>query len=219
MMMRFSVKGRIPATFVFAVILLVPTHASTGGASATLAYSDAGTYRECEDWFGTATCSSAADADRTTGSLTLELAVTSPLNGVLPGLGRAEGFAWVVATHTLTRAVKEVPFTVTFHIGSAQASRTGGGDGYAFGLAFADHATCERCSGGMGWSIVDVHGRSSRSNEEIVRQGAIVNRDGGLVPPGEIALTVQVWGRALLGPASGTVRVSFDGTVTRVEVG
>lgn len=243
MMMRFSVKDRILAALVLAVVLLLPQPGIGAKSEAiTPPYSNAMTGRGCDDGFGLSACVANPTADAATGAIALDLMVRSPADGGLPGFGHAVGVAWVEATHALTRPVAQITYTVTLHVNFAHVSHTGlltaATKGIAGRFAVADaEVRAVHCripssfcgESGVGASIVHLFsGPASRSDTDLKLQVTLRN-ESGLVPPGQISILASVLGEAslddletswatLTAPDAGMVRTRVDAVVTSITV-
>jgi hypothetical protein len=211
------------ASLVLAVlIVLVPQvgSAGQGGPPYTSSHSNA----ECGDVLqggGTLiTCSATAAADHLTGALGLDLRTASPLEGTLPGLGRAYGYGEIIGLTELKKEASAAVILVTVHVNSAEAvveDLAGGADAYAYLFVWANPAYCS-CGYGTGRSLVDSsYGPSSRANEDIVVPLVITNYEGGPVPAGTIRVSVEVGGSSFMADA-GTARVFIDAQVTDIEI-
>lgn len=186
----------------------------------------------CSGLLDLTTCQATFTADHATGALGLDVTITSPAGGTLSGDGY--GGAWgrigvpiQVPEHP---ARTYLPITVTYHVGSAQASGSqsllGGAASSASLYAYMDYEACRYCVlvGNTSLRLVDSYesswedGPPSRANEDIVIS-AYVARSGAPLPPGEITLWVEVYGYADMYFQPGTAGVVVQGALADVTVG
>jgi hypothetical protein len=227
------------------VLLVAPVSAeSAPGKPLTPPYADVVTFTQClptGDVPTTSECFASATADKTSGAVGMDLTVTSPLNGLLPGSGFASGDSGVVVTYALQRAAGRIDFTITIHVNSATAARTGqihqppaGDDPETNSRTFArvTHDSCDSCFGGApdttivcidssSPSPIDAPCTGSVSNEDFIVEAALVNPDGP-VPPGLITIQTGVDGVASLGFVlpidTGRSVIAVDAVVTKIIV-
>lgn len=225
--------------------IAVSAAGSTPGKPVVPPYTDAVTFTRClptDVAPTTSECHASATADRSTGAVGINVVVTSPVDGLLPGSGFASAAALVVATYTLQRAAPRVDFTITIHLNSATAVRFGeihqppaGTDPATGARTFTtlSHDSCESCVGrapdisivcidSTSPSPVQAPCRHSVSNEDLIVEGYIFNPEDRQVPPGPITIQTGIDGMASLGffpPIdTGQSLIAVDAVVTRITV-
>jgi hypothetical protein len=178
------------------------------------------------------TCQATFTADHATGALGLDVTITSPAGGTLPGDGYGGAWGRMGARIQVPEHPERtyLPITITYHVASAEAS--GGqsllGSAYSSAslYAYTDYEACRYCVlvGNTSLRLVDSSesswedGPPSRTNEDIVIS-AYITRYGAPLPPGEITLLVEVDGYADMYFQPGTAGVVVQGALTDVTVG
>lgn len=93
-------------------------------------------------------CTSSATASRKSGSLALNVSITSPGTGLAPGLGVGYSLARFRADIRIAEPTYAIPVNTTLEISSARARRAGSqfGQGFAYVFAYmtAEHRKCTR---------------------------------------------------------------------------
>lgn len=209
------------------IMLICVSVAEPGLAARTrIGIASATSSKECEAGAGSA-CSGAVSGFRN-GALAVDTAITSPLNGLLPGQGDNYGAAQVKGTYSLRRAVRSLPVTATVRVDSASARHTGvlfGTDpkgsetGFA-GAAVVLRAMYSQCSSDpYGWNcwgqslyvrrqLVDATGPTSLGRTTITLRGVLRPGFGppeispgamSALRPGRIDISVALYGATRLG--------------------
>lgn len=168
-------------------------------------------------------CDLSADANPTTGELSVSAQVTSPVGGVVPGVERGGADAAVVAFHHLDEPTQGVHYTLSLHIESAEATVNGvlgapqdsASAAYIILIEHQDPA-CDLCQAVAIESIVSSSGRTSVEDEDVTVGLTLHPFLGGELPAGDVRIEVRV--QAGAGHLdNGTARATADLRVTGVK--
>lgn len=183
-------------------------------------------------------CVTEPRVDRRTGSVSTELSLTSPAQGVLPGSGSATTTSTLVVRHRLTTSVQTVLYSVELGELTARVAHTlagvttlrdgDGTRGRMEAKAQVTHSRCRRCTSMRRIALVDTAcGIRDTGAERQDRSRLLVGlyNARSRVPPGIVTLTLTFKGSVSLGRSatlpdrledSGVVRLTMSAAATRV---
>lgn len=169
-----------------APIVISPTDATWGGGCGMLT---------------TGACGYEGFADPSTGDMRVDAQVRAPGKGSTPSVGDAEVFATLQARHSLADPVTAVLYTVRLRVDDADAYATGGitdqSEAYVHVTLSAIYAYCSvHCDTDTVTLAQWNESAALSGGREIALAVVAKNETGGVMPPTDVDLVVELSGRA-----------------------